>query len=370
MAVTIEESKSKKGRTVLIVASVLLAVIVGVVGVCLTDTGGVNPQNEIEYIEITEGQTTEEVAAFLHERGIIKFPNVFRLQAFVGGYDGHFQSGSAYVEKGMSYTDILNMLITPARNTTKVVVPEGCETLELAKTLCDAGLVTWDDFFAALADPSQYNYRFIAELPPRDNTLEGYLYPATYEIPYGMSAHDIVDLMLSTLDAKLHEEDYVRAQEMGLTMDQILTVASLVQRDTVSGCDLNNVAAIYINRSRCNVPLESRGSIQFILGERKPILSIADTKLDSKYNTFLYSGLPIGPVCNPGVDAINAVLNYVGSEDYYYALLANGTQLFAPDYQTFITGLTENEPAIEVDTDVVMNIDDKRGLLGAVIQIQ
>ena len=370
MAVTIEENKSKKGRVIITVAAVLLLLVIGAVGISFTDTGGVNPPNDIGYIEIAEGQDTDQVAGLLKESGIIKFPMVFKLQAIIGGYSGHFQAGSAYIEKGMSYKDILDMLITPARNTVKVVVPQGCDTVELARTLCDAGLVVWDDFFAALANPSDYSYRFIDEMPIRDDTLEGYLYPATYEIPYGMSAHDIVDLMLSTMDAKLHEEDYVRAADMGLTMDQVITIASLVERETLPGCDLNRVAAVYINRARCNMPLESKGSIQFILGERKPVLSIADAKTDSKYKTFMYCGLPIGPIGNPGVDAINAVLNYAGGEDYYYALMADGSQVFASDYDTFMAELAGKETAIDLDEDVITNIDDRIGDFGAVAQIQ
>jgi UPF0755 protein len=268
----------------------------------------------------------------------------------------------------MTYDDILSMLITPSRNTTRIVVPEGCDTMELAKLLEENGLVTQDDFYSAL-NPSDYSYGFLSQMPIRDDTLEGYLYPATYEIPNGMSAHDIVDLMLGTFDAKIHEEDYQMAESLGMTMDQVITVASLVERDSVAGNDINRLAAVYINRARCDMPLESRGSIQFILGDRKSVLSIADTKLASGYNTFLNNGLPIGPVCNPGVDTINAVLSYTGTDDYYYAQLVNSEQLFAPNYDTFIAGLAENEAAVDVDTDVISNVDDRIGLFGAIAQV-
>lgn len=206
-------------------------------------------------------------------------------------------------------------------------------------------------------------------MPTRDNTLDGYLYPATYEIPQGMSAHDIVDLMLSTLDAKLSPQDYEAAQNLGMTIDQIITLASLVERDTTDGSDLNRTAAVYINRARCAMPLESKGSIQFILGDRKPVLSIADTKIQSPYNTFLNAGLPIGPICNPGAEAINAVLSYNGTDDYYYALAHDGTQIFASDYDSFQSEIAGKELMVDLDSDTLANIDDKIGNFGAIAQI-
>lgn len=369
MAVTIERNDHKKGKRILITIGVIFALLIGATCVCLQDTSGVNPPDGTSYIELAEGQTSKDIANMLHEQNIIKYPLIFRIQAKLGGYDGHFQPGSANIEAGMTYSDILDMLITPSRNTTKVVVPKGCDVKELEQLLSEAGLINSDEFYAALANPSDYNYAFLKQLPTRDNTLDGYLYPATYEIPQGMSAHDIVDLMLSTLDAKLSPQDYEAAQNLGMTIDQIITLASLVERDTTDGSDLNRTAAVYINRARCAMPLESKGSIQFILGDRKPVLSIADTKIQSPYNTFLNAGLPIGPICNPGAEAINAVLSYNGTDDYYYALAHDGTQIFASDYDSFQSEIAGKELMVDLDSDTLANIDDKIGNFGAIAQI-
>ena len=369
MAVTIERNEHKKGKIALIIIAVILVLLVGATCICLRDTGGVNPPDGVGYIELTDEQSTKDIADMLYEQKIIKYPLIFRIQAKIGGYDGHFQSGSAYIESGMTYSNILDMLITPSRNTTKIVVPQGCDIKELEKLLSEAGLINSDEFYAALANPSDYNYSFLEQLPKRDNTLEGYLYPATYEIPQGMSSHDIIDLMLGTLDAKLSAQDYEMAQNLGMTMDQVITFASLVERDTTEGSDLNRTAAVYINRARCSMPLESKGSIQFILGDRKPVLSIADTKIQSPYNTFLNVGLPIGPICNPGVDAINAVLNYVGTDDYYYALANDGEQIFASDYDTFKSAISGKELLVDLDSDTLANVDDKIGNFGAIAQM-
>ena len=107
---------------------------------------------------------------------------------------------------------------------------------QIAQKLDEAGIVSWQDFYAAL-NPDDYDYAFLKNLPERDGRMEGYLFPATYEIPNGMSAHDIVDLMLAAFDNQFKPEYYERATELGLTVDEVITMASIVERETDSGTE-------------------------------------------------------------------------------------------------------------------------------------
>lgn len=359
MAVKVNETKSKRGKIILIAIIVALIACLSAIGISLTDSLGIKLENDIEYIEIREGETTSQIARELKESGIIKYPAMFTIQSVLGGYNGHFQAGSAYIENGMSYSQILDMLITPSRNTTKVIVPPGCEIREIAIKLCELGLTTWDDFYGALYHVSDYNYGFLAGLPSRDNMMEGYLYPATYEIPTGMSAHDIVDLMLSTFDAQFKPEYYERANELGMTTDEVITMASILERETNEQSDLKRTAGVYHNKRNTGMYFESNASIQYVLGERKPVLAIADTKIDSPYNTYQNAGLPIGPIGSPSIAAIEAVLDYSATDAYYYALTSNGEQIFGTNYQEFIDFIRSTEMAVTVDSDVIKNQDDK-----------
>lgn len=359
MAVKVEENKSKKGITILIIIIVVLVALLGVIGVSLTDSLGVKLDEDSKYIEIAENESSAQIAGELKADGIIKYPIMFRIQALIGGYEGHFQSGSAYIQNGMSYNQILDMLITPSRNTTRVIIPPGCEIREIAIKLCELGLTTWDDFYGALYNVSDYDYPFLQNLPSRESMMEGYLYPATYEIPNGMSAHDIVDLMLSTFDAQFKQEYYTRAQEMGMTVDEVITMASILERESNESCDRKKIAGVYHNMKNTGMYFDSNASVQYVVGERKPIIPIADTKVDSPYNTYVYAGLPIGPICNPSISSIEAVLDYSAAEEYYYALTENGEQIFASNYDEFIGLVDASKLAIDVDSDVIKNQDDK-----------
>ena len=359
MAVKVEETKSKKGIVVLVVIIAVLLVFLGAVGISLTDSLGIKLDEDVKYIEISDNESAAQIADELKNDGIIKFPLMFRIQALIGGYDGHFQAGSAYIENGMSYNQILDMLITPSRNTTQVIVPPGCEIREIALKLCELGLTTWDDFYGALYNVTDYDYQFLQNIQSRDSMMEGYLYPATYEIPNGMSAHDIIDLMLSTFDAQFKPEYYERAESLGMTVDEVITMASILERETNENCDLKKVAGVYHNRRNAGMFYDSNASVQYVLGERKPIVSIADTKLDSPYNTYVYSGLPIGPICNPSITAIEAVLDYSATDAYYFALTENGEQIFGTNYDEFISLVRSSTMAIEVDCDVIKNQDEQ-----------
>lgn len=359
MAVKIEENKSKKGIVILTVIAVVLAVILGMIGIALTDSLGIKLNEDSTYIEISENENAAQIASDLKDNGIIKYPLMFRLQSLIGGYDGHFQAGSAYIQNGMSYNQILDMLITPSRNTTKVIIPPGCEIREIAIKLCELNLTTWDEFYEALYDVSAYNYPFLQNLPSRESMMEGYLYPATYEIPNGMSAHDVVDLMLSTFNTQFKQEYYARADELGMTVDEVVTMASILEREANESCDLKKIAGVYHNKRNTGMYFDSNASVQYVVGERKPVIPIADTKTDSPYNTYMYEGLPIGPICNPSISSIEAVLDYSAAEEYYYALTENGEQIFASNYDEFIGLVKSTKLAIDVDSDVIKNQDDK-----------
>lgn len=359
MAVKVEETKSKKGKTALIIIVVLIVLLLAAIGIALTDSLGVKLDEDIKYVEISEVQSTDRVADKLKSEGIIKFPLMFKVQALIGGYEGHFQAGSAYIENGMSYNQILDMLITPSRNTTKVIVPPGCEIREIAIKLCELGLTTWDDFYGALYNVTDYDYSFLQNLPSRESMMEGYLYPATYEIPTGMSAHDIVDLMLSTFNAQFKPEYYARAEMLGMTVDEVITMASILERETNEDCDIKKVAGVYHNKRNTGMFFDANSTIQYVLGERKPLLSIADTKTDSPYNTYVNPGLPIGPIGNPSIAAIEAVLDYSATDAYYFGLSANGEQIFGTTYDEFINFARSTDMAIAVDLDVVKNEDSK-----------
>lgn len=358
MSIKVKETGFGIWKIIVSILAVLVVIGAIVFVFVLRDSNGVDIENDIT-IEVQEGAGSYSVAETLKENGAIKYPLVFRLESKLGGYDGQYKPGAVTIKSGMSYGDILDALITTDRDTVKVVIPEGYTIVEIANALSEAGLPGAADFMNVL-DPSLYDFRFLENLPERDMKLEGYLFPATYEIPITYSAQQIVELMLKTFDSKFTEEDYNRAAELGMTVDEVITMASIVERETNSDSERAKVAGVFYNRKNSGMKLQSCATVQYVLGERKPVLSISDTQIDSPYNTYKYAGLPIGPICNPGEACIQAALYPEVTDAYYFCLSKSGEHIFSTTYEDHVKAMESNDLTMNVDTSAVANEDSMK----------
>lgn len=354
MSATVKESKLGRGRIIAIVSAVIILAIIISVGAVVYDSISVRLDNTAK-LTINEGEGMGEVTEELETAGVIKHPLFFKVQARMGGYAGSIQPGTITIENGMSYKQILDLLITPNRSATRIVIPEGYELRQIAETLCEAGIADWNRFYDAVND--DYDYRFLEGLPYRENRLEGYLFPATYEFPEGMSEHDMIDLMLKAFNNQFKDEYYSRAAELNMTVDQIVTLASIIERETDSEAERAKVAGVFCNRINSGMKLQSCATVQYILGERKPVLSIADTQIDSPYNTYIYAGFPPGPISNPGLACIEAALYPEATDAYYFVQGADGQHIFSHTYEEHLAAMQEMTPTISVDSTVIENQD-------------
>lgn len=360
MSIQVKKTGYGKGKIAVTITAAVLVICFVFAGILLSDSLGVRIPEGTARVEIAGGDGMDIAAKKLADGGIIKYPALFKIHAKLGGYSGSLQPGAATVTDGMSYGEILDLLSTPNRETVKVVIPEGYEVKQIAEKLCEEGLVTWNDFYDAL-NPEDYDYRFLENLPDRDVRMEGYLFPATYEIPSGMSAHDIIDLMLAAFDAQFKSEFYDRAEYFGMTVDQIITMASIVERETDSSTERAKVAGVFYNRRNSGMKFQSCATVQYILGERKPVLSIADTQIDSPYNTYMYEGFPIGPICNPGLECIEAALYPEATDAYYFVLGKDGQHIFSATYDEHLAAMSSMDPSVSVDSSAIENQDGKIG---------
>ena len=297
--------------------------------------------SEDKTVDIPEGAGAGIVAEILNDNGIIKYPTVFKISSKIGGYDGSYKPGLVTIHKDMSYKDILNALVVSERNAVKVVIPEGYTIKQIAETVATSGLCTADEFYSAL-DVSLYDYRFLSEIPERENRLEGYLFPATYEFFPGASAQEIVDAMLKRFDEVFTDEYYNRAKEVNVTVDEVITMASIVERETNADGERAKVAGVFYNRINENMPLQSCATVQYILGENKPVLSESDTQIDSPYNTYKNPGLPVGPIASPGEECIKAALWPEKTDAFYFLLGTDGEHIFSKTYEEHLKAMNEN----------------------------
>ncbi len=325
-----QNRKWKNARVWLAVA--LAAVLIW--GVCLgAEVLGIFKPSAQVTVTI-ENAELDAVAEKLCEQEIIESPFLFKLLVHLKGVDDRFYTATFTVDKGADYNRIINTLTYDSGyRTTNITVPEGATAEEIAKIVTATGYVTKAELDAALEE--EYDYAFLEGID-RKNRLEGYLFPDTYNISNTMSAQEIVDMMLRRF-SKVYTEGYSqRAAELGYSDDEILILASLIEAEAGSGNDRSRVSAVFHNR--LNNPsvypyLQSCATVQYVLGEKKLILSMEDTRIDSPYNTYRYRGLPVGPICNPGRAAIEAALYPANTDDYYFQSDAQGKIYYAETMQ-------------------------------------
>lgn len=293
-------------------------------------------------IEIPQGSPTVKIAKILEESGAVKAPIAFRLYAKVKGYESQFKYGVYNFNTEAGYDDIADMLITQGAKAQSVTVtiPEGTGINDFIKnvngenvtvpgiaTLLErAGVCTKNDFLNAL-DDIELDGKLLSNSDP-DRTyyaLEGYLFPDTYDF-YNYDSKECAVLaikkMIAESESRITDEMYKKANDMGYNMNQILTMASIIQMESgKDNASLPKVAGVFYNR--LNSP-------DFATLGSSPTCYYGESfkRDDGRYNTYNVKGMPPGPLCSPGIDAINAALNPVSSDFYYFVTDANGKFYF------------------------------------------
>jgi UPF0755 protein len=233
----------------------------------------------------------------------------------LNGFDGKYMAGTHVLKKGLELDTIMTILIgKPER--VKVTIPEGLTYKQIVKTFVKKDLAIEDKFDSAMKY-EKYDYDFIKQIKNVNNRefiLEGYLFPDTYEFAMNADEKTIISVMLTNFNSKLTKEHYDRAKELGMSMDQIITLASIIEREANTSADRRLVSAVFHSRLKSKVQnlkkLESCATLQYIFlnqeGKVHQLITYKDTTVDNAYNTYIHAGLPPGPICSPGMDSINA----------------------------------------------------------------
>lgn len=333
-----EERKIKKNKQ-FIKKCILAAVVVLAVISCgyfYADYAPVNVTEEV-VITVPEGAGTRTVANLLKKNGVINSEKFYKVMSKLRGIDGKYNYGSFKVEKGAGYEKIFKVLTGKGErlDTVTVTIPEGYEIYKIADLLEEKGLINKDKFYY-LIDYGEFDYDFVKDIPTRDNRLEGYLFPNTYNFAPN-DEWGIINSMLSQFD-EVYSNYERRAEEIGMTMDEAITLASIVEREALGDEDRALVSSVFHNRLKSSdYPyLQSCATVQYVLRERKAVLSVADTKIDSPYNTYINKGLPIGPIASPGEEAIHAALYPEESNYLFFVMGSDGKHHFSDNFNEHI----------------------------------
>ncbi len=275
-------------------------------------------KNPIE-VRVEKGTGLSAVTETLKDTGIIGNKFMFKAYATITGKH-IYQAGVHRLNPSMSYGRIIKTLKTPPVNEdVQVLIPEGYEIYRIADALYEKGLINKEIFMREIEN-GDFDYDFVYKIPERENRLEGYLFPDTYNFSKNETEYDIIDKML-----KNFEKNVVPAyNESGTdkSLDYIINLASIIEREAANDDERKLVSSVFVNRLNNGNRLESCATVQYILKERKSVLSNEDTRIDSPYNTYLNSGLPIGPIAAPGIKSIEAAL-YPADTNYMFFIAVN-----------------------------------------------
>lgn len=331
-----------KNKKILVVFLLLIVGVLFVSMPVLKDVFGNGGNNNGIFIEVAEGETLRETAKKLADNNIISYEKVFYIYA--KGKAVNFKFGGHVFTTSMSYGEICEQLSKPGTaKTVKLTIPEGYELRLIAQACEDGGIVSAKEFMES-ATNDKFDYDFLVDKSGVNYKLEGFLFPETYEFNYGVSAHDIIDTMLKTFDNVYTDQYSARAKELGMTDYDIVTLASVIEREAANVAEHKKVAGVFYNRIKDGMNLQSCATVQYILKERKPVLLIKDTEINSPYNTYKYPGLPVGPVASPSKSAIEAAL-YPESHDYYFFVAkADGSgHVFSKTFEEHNRAVEQNQ---------------------------
>ncbi len=296
--------------------------------IAANDVLALNKEPATAVIELTSSTTVDDVANTLKEEGIIDYPWLFKLFCTVTHAEEKLSYGSSEVNTNMDYRALVSAMSTSSatRTTVDVTIPEGYTVDQIFALLVEKGVCESVEELQEVAAEHDYAFDFLADVPLGDyHRLEGYLFPDTYTFYVGHDPLYAINKLLANFDNQYTTEMRLETEAMGYTMEEILTIASMIEKES-NGQDQRNIASVIYNRLASDVTnglLQIDATVQYALErggqERKENLTEADLLLDSPYNTYLYAGLPEGPICNPSLVSIQAAL-YPNDTDYYFYL--------------------------------------------------
>ena len=333
-----------------------------------------SPNAIMIYVEL--GDKPSDIAKQLEEKGVIANPTLFVLLSKINGFDDSYLSGTHFVSKDMSYDEIMYTL---SRNavTVSITFTEGMTYNDVKETLTDHGVQYNADRLDVLVDhPELFSeYDCVKNIPlteDRQYALQGYLFPDTYFYDLNTDEKTILRRFLQNTDDRLLDEHYERAEAIGMTLDEVITLASIIQMESAIPLDMYKVSRVFHNRLEYGDKLQSCATVNYLRRQqgKEPIFIVSeeDMEMDSPYNTYLYEGLPPGPICSPGLEAIHAALypDIDSPNLYYFVSKGDGENYFSSSYEEheraveeYLVPLQENND--DETLDETINEEDEEG---------
>lgn len=298
-------------------------------------------------VEIPEGASVKKIAEILKKNGLINYPRAFTKRLQDSEYRGKLHGGTYTLNTGMTTLEMMAAMSPSYEENAPIdylVVPEGF-TVEMIAARCEEqGICSATEFLNACKSVTRSDFPYLEDIPAGANVkykVQGFLFPATYDIYESTTAESLVAWMLQTFENYYTQDLQDRAAELGYSAFEVVTRASIVEREAKVDEERPIIAGVINNRLKADMPLQMCPTVLYPLTNGmydKSQILYEDLELDSPYNTYKNAGLPVGPICNPGIACINAVL-YPQEHNYLYYHVGDeeaGTHIFTEDYEEHI----------------------------------
>lgn len=327
-----------------IIGITIVLLILLVVGYIYIQIGPYNKNSEKDIlVEIPNGATLTKVSSILEENKLIKNKVLFKVVSKFKEDNNGVKAGKYLLSQKYSNSEILDILISGKtyNDGIKVTIPEGSTYKEVIKYLTNKKIGKVEVYEELINNPKEFydKYKFLDE---KDiTTLEGFLYPDTYYFEKDMSEKDVISAMLKRFSEVYTPELKEKQKKMGLTLQQVINMASIIEKEAVKDVDRPKIAGVFYNRLEIGMPLQSDATIQYIFDERKHIVSYSDLKIDSPYNSYLNKGLPPTPIANPGIKSIEAALEPEDNDYLYFVATVDGGNNYSKTYDEHLKYVKE-----------------------------
>ena len=291
--------------------------------------------NKDIYVNVKNGEALYSILDDLNQTGAMKNASIIKFYIKSNKITSNVHAGKFLIPKDVTVVELINILSTVGneKDIIKVTIPEGFDINDIAKMLQEKGIINKEKFMDSCKTYKLPTY--IMEKENRKFNLEGFLFPSTYDLKAGMSGNAIIKLMLGKFYSTINEINKEKPIDMK-KLDNVIIMASIVERETSDKNEKAKVASVFYNRLKKDMKLQSCATVLYSLGKHKEKLYNKDLEVKSPYNTYKVTGLPIGPICNPGKESIKAALSPTKTNYLYFVLSNDGKHFFTDDYNKFL----------------------------------
>ena len=325
-------------------AAIIVSLMLG--GSFLWDSYMISPEDgatEIAFM-VNSGDTVKNVSARLKQDALIESPFWFETYVWMSKTGTSFQAGLFTLQPGMSYSVLVGELTNAQAQEVQVTFPEGYLADEMGEEIRSVlTSIQESDWQTAVSSQSTLfdAGTHVLDGIPSGQGLEGYLFPDTYRFVSNASAETIAETMVLTLKRRFAENSVIIPDDLlmgnGMTLHEVLTLASIVEKEVPDAEGMKIVADIFLKRLEVGMALQACSTVNYVTGNDDPAVTYEDQEIDSPYNTYQRVGLPPGPISNPGMNAILAVLNPTPNDYYYFLTSTEGEMMYSKTYDEHVT---------------------------------